>query len=176
MFNMEVIKTKEFIPSIIFLGIPFLVLFYTKIQEYAPLDIFVILLSVGWIYLSIEDTVKLSIPTVPLYLVSLLTLLLAFLQKQEIASFFLVLVMIIFIFSIIWIANILTKKRLMGSADFIAIFSFAFTLNPNLIGPWLLLASLIPLIGLISSYGNKSKKLPFIPYLTVSWMVIFIFN
>ena len=173
---MNVWKIKKMIPSIIFLGAPFLLLAYLRIQGNTLLDIFVILLAMCWIYLSIEDILKLSVPSIPLNLISLLTLLLAVLQRQEITSYLIILALIVFIFSLIWAANILTKKSLMGLADFIVISSLAFTLRPDLIGPWLLLASLIPLIALFISKDKKNEKLPFIPYLTVSWMLIFTLN
>ena len=173
---MNVWKIKKFIPSIIFLGAPFLVLFFNKIQDHTLIDMYVIFLSIGWIYLSFEDILKLSVPSIPLNLISLLTLLLAVLQRQEITSYLITSALIVFIFSLIWAANILTKKSLMGLADFIAISSLAFTLRPDLIGPWLLLASLIPLIALFISKDKKNEKLPFIPYLTVSWMLIFTLN
>lgn len=173
---MNVWKIKKFIPSIIFLGAPFLVLFFNKIQDHTLIDMYVIFLSIGWIYLSFEDILKLSVPSIPLNLISLLTLLLAGFQRQEITSYLIILLLIIFIFSLIWVANILTKKNLMGAADFIVISSLGFTLKPNLIGPWLLLASLIPLISVLISEDKKNKKLPFIPYLTISWMLIFTLN
>ena len=107
---MNVWKIKKFIPSIIFLGAPFLVLFFNKIQDHTLIDMYVIFLSIGWIYLSFEDILKLSVPSIPLNLISLLTLLLAGFQRQEITSYLIILILIIFIFSLIWVANILTKK------------------------------------------------------------------
>ena len=173
---MELITIKKFIPPIIFLGAPFLVFLYINLQNNFLFNLLFIALACGWIYLSVEDISKLSVPTIPLYVISFMTIILAILQQQTLLSYLLILFMLVIIFTLILIANIVTKKNLMGSADYIVIGSLAFTLIPNLIGPWLLLSASLPLIGILFSQKKKSEKLPFIPYLTVSWMLISTIN
>tara|TARA_Y100000385_G_C13068605_1_gene627905 strand:- start:461 stop:739 length:279 start_codon:yes stop_codon:yes gene_type:complete len=68
------------------------------------------------------------------------------------------------------------QQSLVGSADFFAIFSLGMTLKPTLLGPWLLITCVIPLVGLSVKKQAWSSKLPFIPYLTVGWMLIFLLN
>lgn len=107
---MELITIKKFIPPIIFLGAPFLVFLYINLQNNFLFNLLFIALACGWIYLSVEDISKLSVPTIPLYVISFMTIILAILQQQTLLSYLLILFMLVIIFTLILIANIVTKK------------------------------------------------------------------
>ena len=92
-------------------------------------------------------------------------------------NYFLVTLYIVIIFSTLGIAYVITKKIYIGSADFIVIISFALTLRPEMLGPWMLITPIIPLIGvLVRGKCFFSSKIPFIPYLTVGWMLALTLN
>lgn len=155
---------------------PFLALSYSQLTELSLPSIVVVILAVGWIYLSIEDALRLSVPSVPLHFISIVTIIFAFYQGQVLWNYFLVTLCIIIIFSTLGIAYVITKKIYIGSADFIVIISFALTLRPEMLGPWMLITSIIPLIGVLVRGRDFSSKIPFIPYLTVGWMLALTLN
>ena len=68
------------------------------------------------------------------------------------------------------------NKSLIGSADYVVIVSLGFTLHPHTLGLWLIIACAIPLISIASHKKVWAKKIPFIPYLTASWLLVSTLN
>jgi len=145
----------------IFMAGPLLAFSYLQLSSPSLLNLFAIGLSLAWAYLSVEDVLRLSVPTRALYLICALTCVYAVLQQKPLWDYFLT----------IWLFEFLKAKKLMGFADFLAIISLGLSLKPHMLGPWLLIACSIPLLGVLSQRKNWSAKLPFIPYLTVGWML-----
>ena len=155
----------------IFMTGPLLVFIYSLLPSLSSLSFFTIGLSLAWIYLSVEDMLRLSVPTRSLYFICFLTCFYAILQQKPLWDYFLLALFFTCIFLTIWIFQYFRTKRVMGSADLLVIISLGLSLEPYMVGPWLLFACSIPLVGLVSRRKRWSKKLPFIPYLTVGWML-----
>ena len=150
---------------------PLLVFSYTHLINLSALNLFAIGLSFAWVYLSVEDALRLSVPTPALYIICALTFSYAILQQKPLWDYFLLCCYFSCIFLTILLFQFLKIKKLMGSADFLVIISLGLSLKPHLVGPWLLIACSIPLAGFVSQPKSWSTKLPFIPYLTVGWML-----
>ena len=155
----------------IFMAGPLLAFSYLQLSSPSLLNLFAIGLSLAWAYLSVEDVLRLSVPTRALYLICALTCVYAVLQQKPLWDYFLLALCFSCIFLTIWLFEFLKAKKLMGFADFLAIISLGLSLKPHMLGPWLLIACSIPLLGVLSQRKNWSAKLPFIPYLTVGWML-----
>ena len=155
----------------IFMTGPLLAFIYSQLPSLSLLSFFTIGLSLAWIYLSVEDVLRLSVPTRALYLICFATCILAILQKKTLPDYFLLAGYLACVFSTIWLFQFMKTKNLMGFADYFTMFSLGLTLEPHMLGPWLLIACSIPLVGLLSRRRSWSTKVPFIPYLTAGWML-----
>ena len=155
----------------IFMTGPLLAFIYSQLPSLSLLSFLTIGLSLAWIYLSVEDVLRLSVPTRALYLICVATFILAILQKKSLSDYFLIAGYLACIFSTIWLFQFIKNKNVMGFADYFTMFSLGLTLEPHMLGPWLLISCSIPLVGLLSRRRRWSTKVPFIPYLTVGWML-----
>ena len=164
-------ERKIVFQTFIFMAGPLFVFSYSHLSSPLPLNLFAIGLSIAWIYLSVEDALRLSVPTRSLYVVCSLTCFYAILQQNPLWDYFLLALFFSCIFLTIWLFQYLRTKKVMGSADFLVIISLGLSLEPHMVGPWLVIACSIPLVGLVSRRKSQSEKLPFIPYLTVGWML-----
>ena len=104
------------------------------------------------------------------------TLIFAIMQQKEIFDYLLITSSLACIFCTVWCVQRLRKKMLMGPADLIAIVSLGFTLAPQTLGLWIIIACALPLIGMIANRELWSQKIPFIPYLTASWLLVSILD
>ena len=164
-------ERKIVFQTFIFMAGPLYVFSYSHLSSPLPLNLFAIGLSLAWIYLSFEDALRLSVPKRALYFICSLTFFYAILQQKPLWDYFLLTLFFTGIFLTIWLFQYLRTRRVMGSADFLVIISLGLSLEPHMVGPWLLIACSIPLVGLVSRRKSWSEKLPFIPYLTVGWML-----
>lgn len=164
-------ERKAVFQTCIFMAGPLIVFFYSHLPIIAPINLFAIGLSVAWVYLSVEDVLKLSVPTAALYLICTLTCVYALLGQKPLWDYFLLASYLSSAFLTIWLLQAIKSKTILGFADYFVMISLGSTLQPHMLGPWLLIACSIPLIGLISRNKRLSEKLPFIPYLTVGWML-----
>ena len=160
----------------IFMAGPFSALLYSSypfqsISAYLTLSV-----SVLWVYLSIDDALHLSVPIKAFGGTCILTCILAISQQNILMEFLINFGILTSIILLLVLIQYLKQQSLVGSADFFAIFSLGMTLKPTLLGPWLLITCVIPLVGLSVKKQSWSSKLPFIPYLTVGWMLIFLLN
>lgn len=168
--------TRKKIRAYIFLAGPFFVFLYALLPISSLLSYSTIFIGLCWIYLSIEDSLHHSVPVWSLIGSCALTCTLAICFQRSLEEYVWTGLILGLILTIVLILQFLKKYRSMGSADFFAIFSLGMTLTPSLLGPWLMISCLIPLVGLIGRSQVWSSKLPFIPYLTVGWLIISAFN
>lgn len=161
--------------GLFFVG-PFIALCYSLYPIHSITAYLTMIVSIFWIYLSTEDVLRLSVPTMGLAIAFILTCGLAVFQQSTFVEYLINFGILTSIVCVLFFIQYFKQQNLVGSADFFAIFSLGMTLKMNLLGPWLLITCLIPLIGLGVKKQAWSSKLPFIPYLTVGWMLIFLFN
>lgn len=164
-------RRKIVFRTCIFMVGPLLAFAYSQIPILSPLSYLGIGLSLAWTYLSVEDVLRFSVPTRALFLICASTCILAIFQQKPLWDYFISACYLGCIFSTIWLFQFIKNKSLMGSADYFTMLSLGLTLEPYMLGPWLLIACSIPLVGLLSRRRNWSTKVPFIPYLTAGWML-----
>ena len=155
---------------------PFIALVYSLYPIQSMVACLTIVVSALWIYLSIEDALKLSVPSLAFCGTFIITCILAIIHQNTLMEYLINFGILTVIILVLFFIQYYKKKSLAGSADFFAIFSLGMTLRADLLGPWLLITCLIPLIGLIAKKQSPSSKLPFIPYLTVGWMLAILLN
>jgi hypothetical protein len=155
----------------VFMAGPLLAFSYSHLPIFSPFNLFAIGLALAWVYMSVEDILRLSVPARQLYLLCALTCIFAFLQQKPLWDYILLACYLTCVFLTVWLLQVWKTKNLMGFADFFALISLGLSLEPHMLGPWLLIACSIPLVGLLSQRGSWSTKVPFIPYLTVGWML-----
>lgn len=161
--------------GLFFVG-PFIALCYSFYPFHSTIAYVSIIVSIFWIYLSIEDVLRLSVPTKGLCIAFILTCGLAVLQRSTLVEYSINFGILTSIICVLLFIQHFKQQSVVGSADFFAIFSLGMTLKMNLLGPWLLITCLIPLIGLSVQKQAWSSKVPFIPYLTIGWMLTFLLN
>lgn len=164
-------ERKVVFRTCIFMVGPLLAFTYSQLSIFSLHSLFAVGLSLSWVYLSIEDALRLSVPARALYLICTFSCIFAAWQQRPLWDYFVLACSLSSIFLIIWLIQALRAKNVIGFADFFALFSLGLTLKPDMLGPWLLIGCSIPLIGLLSKRGRQSTKVPFIPYLTVGWML-----
>ena len=160
----------------LFMSGPVIVFTYSHLPLVSVLDYYSIILAIFWLYMSAEDTLSLSVPAPALYFSSSITLIFAIIQQREIADYILIASFMACIFCTVWITQRLKNKSLIGSADYVVIVSLGFTLHPHTLGLWLIIACAIPLISVALHRKVWAKKIPFIPYLTASWLLVSTLN
>ena len=161
---------------VIFMSAPLLALLYSLFPLTSPVAYLTVIVCLCWTYLSVEDALHLSVPVWALYIACALTWILAIAQQKILLEFSIVFLSMVSIVALLMMIQFFKRQSLIGPADFFVIFSLGITLRPFLIGPWLLIACTIPLIGFMARGADRSAKLPFIPYLTVGWLLASIFT
>ena len=156
---------------IFFLG-PVFGLFYTLFPFLSAVSYLTIMVCLCWVYISLEDALRLSVPVWALSGALLLTCTLAATQQQSALQYLTNFMVLGSIVGLLAAIQNIRGQGLIGAADFFVIFALGITLRTDLLGPWILISSLVPLIGLRVKRQGWSQKIPFIPYLTVSWILI----
>lgn len=125
-----------------------------------------------WTYLSWEDQQHLSVPSIFLYIIAAITAILGLgvispsFEKIEIAACLIIALVFLKFYEAL-------KRRLMlGGADVVAISTLAVHLTLNTIGIWLMLAGLLGILSYLKDDKHKSCKIPFLPYLSASWLIV----
>ena len=133
--------------------------------------LYFLLICVLWLPLAIDDLKSSSVNRYFLYFASLLSCACLFMVKtpgtiELIKSPLLVL--------IIFLIALMIKNRkgseAIGPADYLAIFSFSFSLSSYSVGIWIILFSLL---GMIHSVINGRKSIPLIPFLFSAWCLAY---
>ena len=80
----------------------------------------------------------------------------------------LILVLVVFLVALV-IKNRKGREAI-GSADYLAIFSFSFSLSSSSVGIWIIMFSSL---GMIHSVVNKRQSIPLIPFLFSAWCLAY---
>ena len=165
---------KDFLKSlkiIIFFSVFILAALF--LQEDSPSgEIFYFLLvCLLWLPLALDDLKSNSVNRLFLYLASFLSCLCLFMVKTpEIAEIMISLLLVLIVFSVALITKNRKGREAIGPADYLAIFSFSFSLSPYSVGIWIILFSSL---GMIHSVVNKRQSIPLIPFLLSAWCLAY---
>ena len=165
---------KDFLKSLkifIFFSIFILAaLFLLEGSHFAEIFYF-LLICILWLPLALDDLKSSSVNRVFLYLASLLSCLCLFMVKTpDINGMTISLFLVIIVFLVALIIKNRKGREVIGPADYLAIFSFSFSLSSYSIGIWIIMFSFL---GMIHSVVNKRQSIPLIPFLFSAWCLAY---
>ena len=124
-----------------------------------------------WLPLALDDLKSNSVNRLFLYSALLLSCLCLFMVKApEIFEIMISLLLVLIVFLVALITKNRKGREAIGSADYLAIFSFSFSLSPYSVGIWIILFSSL---GMIHSVVNKRQSIPLIPFLLSAWCLAY---
>ena len=130
-----------------------------------------LLICVLWLPLSIDDLQSNSVNRFFLYFASFLSCACLLMVKvPEIPEMMISLFLVLIVFFVALVIKNKKGKEAIGSADYLAIFSFSFSLSSYSLGIWIILFSLL---GMIHSAINGRQFIPLIPFLFSAWCLAY---
>ena len=165
---------KDFLKSLkIFIFFSIFILTALFLLEGSPsAEIFYFLLvCILWLPLALDDLKSNSVNRLFLYLASLLSCACLFMVKTpEIPGIMITLLLVLIVYLVTLIIKNRNGREAIGPADYLAIFSFSFSLSSSSVGIWIILFSLL---GIIHSVINGRKSIPLIPFLFSAWCLAY---
>lgn len=154
-----------------------LIVFMLAIFQSGRYEIWIFVpLSLLWISLAWEDTNCLSVSLAKLVVTCVATILCSSLIIESFDTIKLVAYHLFVIFTVVFLINKISGKSAMGLADFWAIGALSLTLSPSNIGLWIAVGCTLALVPYSIGRIKKNKAVPFLPYLVISWMLVFSVN
>ena len=130
-----------------------------------------LLVCILWLPLALDDLKSSSVNRLFLYLASLISCMCLFMVKTpDITEIMISLLIVIIVFLVALIIKNKKKREAIGRADYLAIFSFSFSLSSYSVGIWIILFSSL---GMIHSAANKRQSVPLIPFLFSAWCITY---
>ena len=124
-----------------------------------------------WLPLALDDLKSNSVNRLFLYLASLISCMCLFMVKTpDIIGMTISLFLVLVVFLVALIIKNRKGRDAIGPADYLAIFSFSFSLAPYSVGIWIILFSSL---GMIHSVSNKRQSIPLIPFLFSAWCLAY---
>ena len=164
---------KDFLKSlkiIIFFSV-FILTALFLLQDGPSTEVLYFLCMLLWLPLALDDLKSNSVNRLLLYSASLLSCLCLFIVKApEIVEIMISLLLVLIVFLVALITKNRKGREAIGSADYLAIFSFSFSLSPFSVGIWIILFSSL---GMIHSVVNKRQSIPLIPFLLSAWCLAY---
>ena len=130
-----------------------------------------LLICVLWLPLSIDDLQSNSVNPFFLYFASFLSCACLFMVKTpEIIELIISPLLVLIVFLVALMIKNRKRSEAIGPADYLAIFSFSFSLSSYSVGIWIILFSSL---GMIHSVVNKRQSIPLIPFLFSAWCLAY---
>ena len=130
-----------------------------------------LLVCILWLPLALDDLKSNSVNRIFLYLASLFSCLgLLMVKTLDIHGMMISLFLVLIVFLLALIIKNRKGREAIGPADYLAIFSFSFSLSPYSVGIWIILFSSL---GMIHSVVNKRLSIPLIPFLFSAWCLAY---
>ena len=130
-----------------------------------------LLICILWLPIALDDLKSNSVNKFFLYLVSVLSCACFLMVKTpDILETFKSPLLVLIVFLVALKIKIRKGHEAIGSADYLAIFSFSFSLSSYSIGIWILLFSLL---GIFHSVINGRQSIPLIPFLFSAWCLAY---
>ena len=151
-----------------------LAVFILTITQSARYELWIFVpLSFLWIFLAWEDVNFLAVSLFKLIIACAITISCSLLIIDSLEMIKPIIYQLVLIFMMVFLINKISGKSTMGSADLWAIGAMSFTISPGNIGVWIVMACALALIPYVIGKADKNKAIPFLPYLVISWMLIF---
>ena len=130
-----------------------------------------LLVCILWLPLALDDLKSSSVNRLFLYFSSLLSCAGLFMVKTpEIIELIISPLLVLIVFLVALMIKNRKGSEAIGSADYLAIFSFSFSLSSYSVGIWIILFSLL---GMVHSIINKRQSIPLIPFLFSAWCLTY---
>ena len=130
-----------------------------------------LLVCILWLPLALDDLKSNSVNRLFLYLSSVLSCACLFMVKTpDIIGMTISLILVLVVFLVALIIKNRKGSEAIGPADYLAIFSFSFSLSAHSIGIWIILFSSL---GMTHSIINKRQSIPLIPFLFSAWCLAY---
>ena len=129
------------------------------------------LVCILWLPLALDDLKSNSVNRLFLYLASLFSCAcLLMVKTPDIIGMMISLFLVLVVFLVALMIKNRKGREAIGPADYLAIFSFSFSLSYSSVGIWIILFSLL---GMIHSVANKRQSIPLIPFLFSAWCLAY---
>ena len=130
-----------------------------------------LLVCILWLPLALDDLKSSSVNRLFLYLASLISCMCLFMVKMpDIIGMTISLFLVLVVFLVALIIKNRKGREAIGPADYLAIFSFSFSLSSSSVGIWIIMFSSL---GMIHSVANKRLSIPLIPFLFSAWCLAY---
>ena len=130
-----------------------------------------LLVCILWLPLALDDLKSSSVNRLFLYLASLISCMCLFMVKTpDIIGMTISLILVLIVFLVALIIKNRKGREAIGPADYLAIFSFSFSLSSSSVGIWIIMFSSL---GMIHSVANKRQSIPLIPFLFSAWCLAY---
>ena len=130
-----------------------------------------LLVCILWLPLALDDLKSNSVNRLFLYFASLLSYACFFMVKTpDLIGMTISLFLVLVVFLVALIIKNRKGREAIGTADYLAIFSFSFSLSSYSVGIWIILFSSL---GMIHSVANKRQSIPLIPFLFSAWCLTY---
>ena len=167
-FEKDLLKTLK---TIIFFSVFILVALFLLEGSPSAEIFYFLLVCILWLPLALDDLKSNSVNRIFLYLASLFSCLgLLMVKTLDIHGMMISLFLVLIVFLLALIIKNRKGREAIGPADYLAIFSFSFSLSPYSVGIWIILFSSL---GMIHSVVNKRLSIPLIPFLFSAWCLAY---
>ena len=130
-----------------------------------------LLICVLWLPLALDDLNSNSVNQFFLYFASLLSCAGLFMvETPEIIELIISPLLVVTVFLVALVIKSRKGSEAIGSADYLAIFSFSFSLSSYSVGIWIIVFSSL---GMVHSIINKRQAIPLIPFLFSAWCLTY---
>ena len=134
-------------------------------------SLYFLLVCILWLPLALDDLKSSSVNRLFLYFASFLSCACLFMVKTpEIIELIISPLLVLIVFLVALMIKNRKGSEAIGPADYLAIFSFSFSLLSYSIGIWIILFSLL---GIIHSVINGRQSIPLIPFLFSAWCLAY---
>ena len=135
--------------------------------------LYFLLICILWLPLAIDDLRSSSVNRFFLYFASFLSCACLFMvRKPDTLEMMKSLILVVIVFLVALMIKNRKGSEAIGPADYLAIFSFSFSLSAHSIGIWIILFSSL---GMTHSIINKRQPIPLIPFLFSAWCLAYAF-
>ena len=167
-FEKDLLKSLK---TIIFFSVfIFTALLFLKDSSSAE-SLYFLLVCILWLPLALDDLKSSSVNRLFLYFASFLSCACLFMVKMpEIIELIISPLLVLIVFLVALMIKNRRGSEAIGPADYLAIFSFSFSLSSYSIGIWIILFSLL---GMIHSAINGRQFIPLIPFLFSAWCLAY---
>ena len=165
---------KDFLKSLkIFIFFSCFILTALFLLEDSPSveSLYFLLICILWLPLALDDLKSNSVNRFFLYFASLLSFACLFMVKTPgTLEMIISPLLVVIVFLVALMIKSRKGREAIGPADYLAIFSFSFSLSSYSIGIWIILFSSL---GMIHSLVNKRQSIPLIPFLFSAWCLAY---